>query len=266
MSLASLGYSYNVLPSRCSSLLSPRTTGLAKEAAPSFLLPPATRRFALPLPAATMEQVDVESPTWRSEKRWMERGSTLRVVMLLLLWYSTSVLASITTKEILMRFPYPITVAMVQQAVAAFCGWCTAQMERRGALRDWRLHLRTFAPVAIPLVVALISYRWALMATTVAFTSTVKTLGPVFTVVFARLMLQERLSARQYSSVVPVVLGVAITTITEAEFIFVGFVAAIISTAAQALQTVVSKHVLREREERLLGCALLCRCLVLLAP
>lgn len=47
---------------------------------------------------------------------------------------------------------------------------------------------------------------------------------------------------------IPVVLGVAITTITEAEFMLVGFIAAIISTVAQALQTVVSKHVLRERE------------------
>lgn len=63
---------------------------------------------------------------------------------------------------------------------------------------------------------------------------------------------QERLTARQYASVAPVVLGIAITTITEAEFMLVGFVAAMISTAAQALQTVVSKHVLREREVRLL--------------
>ena len=135
---------------------------------------------------------DIDSPTWRSEKRWTQRGSTARVILLLLLWYLSSVLTSITTKEILGHFPYPITVATVQQAVAAFFGWCTAQMERRGALQDWRLHLRTFAPVAIPMVVALISYRWALMSASVAFTSTVKTLGPVFTILFSRIMLQAR--------------------------------------------------------------------------
>lgn len=61
---------------------------------------------------------------------------------------------------------------------------------------------------------------------------------------------------RQHATVVPVVLGVAITTITEAEFAPVGFLAAIISTIAQALQTVVSKHVLSEREVCTRGLAL----------
>lgn len=135
---------------------------------------------------------EIERPTWRSAKKWTQRGAAARVACLLLIWYSTSVLTSITTKEIIVRFPYPITVAMVQQGVAAVCGWCTAQMERRGALRDWRLHLRTFAPVAIPMVIALVSYRWALMTASVAFTSTVKTLGPGFTIVFSRVLLQVR--------------------------------------------------------------------------
>lgn len=47
---------------------------------------------------------------------------------------------------------------------------------------------------------------------------------------------------------VPVVLGVAITTVTEAEFALFGFVSAVVSTIAQALQTVISKQVLCERE------------------
>ena len=118
--------------------------------------------------------------------------SEARFGIMILLWYTSSVLTSITTKEILLQFPNPITVAMVQQAFAAFCGRCTVQLERRAVLLDWQLHLRAFAPVAIPMVIALITYRWALMSATVAFTSTIKTLGPMFTILFSRLMLQAR--------------------------------------------------------------------------
>lgn len=53
------------------------------------------------------------------------------------------------------------------------------------------------------------------MTSSVAFVATVKTLGPLFTIGFSMLFLGERLRTRQYASVIPVMLGVAITTITE---------------------------------------------------
>jgi hypothetical protein len=77
---------------------------------------------------------------------------------------------------------------------------------------------------------------------------TVKTLGPVFTIAFARLLLGERLPLSRCVAVAPVVLGVALTSITEAEFTMVAFLAILLSTAAQALQSVVAKRLLRERE------------------
>ena len=98
----------------------------------------------------------LDSPTWRAGKNWRQKGSTTRVLVLVLVWYGTSVITSLTTKAILMEFPYPITVAAAQQAVAAVGGFLTARLERRGSLADFRLHLRTFAPVAVPMVAALV--------------------------------------------------------------------------------------------------------------
>ena len=57
--------------------------------------------------------VGVRLPTWR-------------LGILLLLWYSSSAVTSITTKTILRAFPFPITLAVVQQLVAAAGGGLTA--------------------------------------------------------------------------------------------------------------------------------------------
>ena len=47
------------------------------------------------------------------------RNKTLRLAALLAVWYSTSLLTSLSTKAILRDFPYPISLAAVQQAIAA---------------------------------------------------------------------------------------------------------------------------------------------------
>ena len=192
----------------------------------------------------------------RRGERASRSAPVLRVAALLAVWYGSGVVTSLSTKEILRGFPYPITVAAIQQFVAAFGGWAAARSTVGSSaaaadlLLDWRLHARTVVPIAAVMVVALVSYRWSLMSASVAFTSTVKTLGPAFTIVFSRLALGERLGLARVLSVVPIILGVAITTITEAEFAWVGLVAAVLSTLAAALQSVLSKRVLRDREVR----------------
>lgn len=114
-------------------------------------------------------------------------------------------------------------------------------------MHSWRVHTHSFAPVSLVMVFALVSYRWSLMSVSISFTHTVKTLGPIFTIIFARMLLGERITLARCCAVIPVVIGVAITTVTEVEFAWVGFFAAILSTVAQALQTALSKKVLREQ-------------------
>ena len=81
---------------------------------------------------------------------------------------------------------------------------------------------------------AQVSYRWSLLSVSVSFTHTIKTLGPMFTILFSWLLLHERLSFPRLLAVLPVVLGVAITTSTEVEFALVGFCCAVSSTVCQA--------------------------------
>ena len=85
------------------------------------------------------------------------------------------------------------------------------------------------------------------MSATVSFVHTVKTLGPIFTIAFSRLFLREHLPPERYFVVAPVILGVALTSISEAEFSPMGFLAIVLSTAAQALQSVAAKLLMRDR-------------------
>ena len=187
---------------------------------------------------------------------------------LLVVWYGSSVLTSLSTKEILSSFPHPVTVALIQQAVAFSCSLAGLSEGEEGSrsrsrngggggggssygsrwemLSDWQLHAVTLQMSGV-MVVSLVAYRWSLMAASIAFVHTVKTLGPVFTVVFARLLLGERLPLLHYLAVVPIVLGVALTSITDAEGSLVGLIAASISMSASALQAVAAKRLLKDR-------------------
>ena len=247
----------------------------------------------------------------------------VKIGLLLAMWYSTSVITSLTTKTILSHFPFPITLALAQQAVAALLSYISWRWERAdappAASRDranivmpiaavmvlslvrrtaphtalsaaqrsarstatsndeWRtratppaappaLHrprctARLHCPPAPPACTARapparnsslrasagaalaalrrqwcgaasrpraaaplhhqVSYRWSMLSVSVSFTHTIKTLGPMFTIFFSRLLLAEHMPISRLLSVLPVVLGVAITTSTEVEFALV---------------------------------------------
>mmetsp|Transcript_29094 Transcript_29094/g.61128 ORF Transcript_29094/g.61128 Transcript_29094/m.61128 type:complete len:412 (-) Transcript_29094:286-1521(-) len=171
------------------------------------------------------------------------------LLVLIPLWYGCSAASSITTKEILRAFPYPITVAAVQQMFSAVLGYMHATKYGSGPMPGHTTErVRALTPPVIAMVGALVSYRFSLLTVSVSLTHTIKTLGPLFTMFFSFLLLGERTTLVRAGSVLPVVCGVAITTVTEVEFAAIGLVASLVSTAAQAMQMVLVKRVLAIKE------------------
>lgn len=182
---------------------------------------------------------DVQSKTRRSSS-----SRELKIAGLLLVWYLSSSVVSLTTKEILHDFPFPITLATLQQTAAAISGWISAGLSARCHRRNI---VRAVLPVAVVTVVGLVLHRWSLLFVSVAFVQTIRCLVPIFTIVFAFGILHERRTTADLVGVLPVVLGVGITTATEIEFVAPAALAALCSTACQALQAVLTKRVLAEQ-------------------
>ena len=69
---------------------------------------------------------------------------------------------------------------------------------------------------------------------------------PLFTVLLTRVMFGVRHSTLVYCSLLPIVLGVAVATLTEISFDIVGLLSALMATAGFAIITVFSKKALKD--------------------
>ena len=78
----------------------------------------------------------------------------------------------------------------------------------------------------------------------VSFVETIKATAPAFTVLFARLILQERTSPQVMLTLVPVVGGLILCSASELRFDTIGFVAAVMNNCADCVQNVMSKRML----------------------
>ncbi|KAL7467466.1 hypothetical protein ACHAXS_007715 [Conticribra weissflogii] len=78
----------------------------------------------------------------------------------------------------------------------------------------------------------------------VSFVETIKATAPAFTVIFARLILQERTSTPVALTLVPVVAGLVLCSASELRFDTVGFIAAVLNNCADCVQNVMSKRML----------------------
>ncbi|UJR14580.1 hypothetical protein I4U23_001576 [Adineta vaga] len=179
----------------------------------------------------------------------MFSNSILQLCVLIVLWYSVSSLANIIGKRLLTVFPHPITVTLAQ----LFHGWAYSvpllrlmNISPPTYLYSTRIYYITIiVPLAIGKLLSQLTSQISLRLVPVSYTHTVKALMPLFTVILSRVIIGEAQSFIIYFSLIPIIVGVIIASMSELSFDTTGFISALFSTGLLAVQNVYSKKTLK---------------------
>lgn len=172
----------------------------------------------------------------------------LTIVFLCILWYIVSSSNNVIGKMILSEFPYPVTVTMVQlTSITLYSGpFFNLWGVRKYVDISWRFYFRFIVPLALGKFLASVTSHISIWKVPVSYAHTVKATMPLFTVILSRLIMRERQPKAVYWSLVPIIVGVGIATMTELSFDVIGLISALLATMGFSLMNIFSKMVLKE--------------------
>ncbi|XP_073832537.1 solute carrier family 35 member E1 homolog [Musca autumnalis] len=172
----------------------------------------------------------------------------LVVLTLCIVWYIISSSNNVIGKMVLNEFPFPMTVTMVQL--------CSITLYSGPFFNLWKIrkyqdlprgyYLRLIIPLAFGKFLASVTSHISLWKVPVSYAHTVKATMPLFTVILSRLLFKEKQSTMIYLSLIPIITGVGIATLTEISFDMMGLISALVSTMGFSLQNIFSKKVLKD--------------------
>ncbi|XP_058064060.1 solute carrier family 35 member E1 homolog [Anopheles bellator] len=173
---------------------------------------------------------------------------TLAISSLCILWYMVSSSNNVIGKMILSEFPYPMTVTMIQlTSITVYSGpFFNLWGVRKYVDISWRYYLKFIVPLALGKFLASVTSHISIWKVPISYAHTVKATMPLFTVILTRIIMRERQTHAVYLSLVPIIVGVGIATLTELSFDVIGLISALVATMGFSLQNIFSKKVLKE--------------------
>ncbi|CRK89762.1 CLUMA_CG003440, isoform A [Clunio marinus] len=179
-----------------------------------------------------------------------ETKQTVLIILLCVLWYICSSTNNVIGKMVLSELPYPMTVTMVQLLSITFYSGPFFNLFhiRKNADMNWKYYFQFIIPLALGKFLSSVSSHVSIWKVPVSYAHTVKATMPLFTVVLSRIIMKEKQTFSIYISLVPIITGVLIATLTEISFDMIGLVSALISTLGFSLQNIFSKKVLKDTQ------------------
>ncbi|KAL6644249.1 hypothetical protein ACP70R_015857 [Stipagrostis hirtigluma subsp. patula] len=176
---------------------------------------------------------------------------TLQLGAMFGLWYLFNIYFNIYNKQddsVLKVFPYPINITIVQFAVGAVV---SVLMWMTGILKLPKIsgaQLVAILPLALVHTMGNLFTNMSLGKVAVSFTHTIKAMEPFFSVLLSAIFLGEIPTVSVVLSLLPIVGGVALASITEASFNWAGFWSAMASNVTFQSRNVLSKKLMVKKE------------------
>ncbi|XP_071721439.1 triose phosphate/phosphate translocator, chloroplastic-like [Rutidosis leptorrhynchoides] len=164
------------------------------------------------------------------------------------MWYFLNVIFNILNKKIYNYFPYPYFVSVIHLAVGVvYClgSWAVGLLKR--APMDSNL-LKLLIPVALCHALGHVTSNVSFAAVAVSFTHTIKALEPFFNAAASQFVLGQSIPITLWLSLLPVVLGVSMASLTELSFNWLGFISAMISNISFTYRSIYSKKAMTDMD------------------
>ncbi|KAL6608294.1 hypothetical protein ACP70R_041357 [Stipagrostis hirtigluma subsp. patula] len=178
-------------------------------------------------------------------------SQTVLLGSMILVWYLLNIYFNIYNKLVLKAVPFPLTITTFQFASGSFF---ITLMWLLNLHPKPRLSLQQYAkilPLALIHMLGNVFTNMSLGKVAVSFTHTIKAMEPFFSVLLSVLFLGETPSVLVLGSLVPIVGGVVLASMTEVSFNWIGFWSAMTSNLLNQSRNVISKKLLADKEETL---------------
>lgn len=174
---------------------------------------------------------------------------TLQLGSLFGLWYLFNIYFNLYNKQVLKVFPFPVTITTLQFAVGTvivFFMW-TLNLHKKPKITTGQLI--AILPLAIVHTMGNLFTNMSLGKVAVSFTHTIKAMEPFFSVLLSAMFLGEMPTLWVVSSLLPIVGGVALASMTEASFNWAGFWSAMASNVTFQSRNVLSKKFMVKKDQ-----------------
>jgi len=156
-------------------------------------------------------------------------------------WYFLNVIFNIMNKKIYNYFPFPYFVSAIHLLVGVtYCAisWVFGYPKRAPIDMDL---FKLLVPVSICHALGHVMTNVSFAAVAVSFTHTIKALEPFFNAAASQFVLGQHISLPLWGSLLPIVLGVSMASMTELSFNWKGFISAMTANVAFTYRNIYSK-------------------------